>query len=170
MKDFKVKLKMIEDIKNKSMEGCTNMKIYKVTLMLNYNHIFLEVIISRNNIITTRKLAEKVGNSGEIFLTNNKLNLVNDDMNHCFDITDIERDLYQFQICKKEMKPIDTSKLSAKEILDLMYNEDYMTDENDYVNVDWSISEVYKRLKDKYLEKDVFKFDSLAYGIEEVGK
>ncbi|MEG1482905.1 MAG: hypothetical protein RSA57_03810 [Cetobacterium sp.] len=143
------------------------MSKYKVTLALNYNDIFLEVTISGNNIISTRELAEKIGESGEVVLMNNRINILNDFINP-IDIKDEEKDLYQFQICKKEIKPVDISKLSAKEILDLMDNEDYMTCKDDYVDVDWNISEVYKILKEQYPEKSKFRFDSLAYGIEAV--
>lgn len=78
-----------------------------------------------------------------------------------------EQDEYHFEICTKELPPpIDATTLSGKDIVDLLEDERYMTDGDDYARIDWDFTKAYNELKKKYPDKDSFPFDSLAYRTE----
>lgn len=127
------------------------MKNYKITLGMNYNDIFLNVIIINDNIDID--IAEKIANSTKVTICSDKLHIASDNMDS-FDITDDDRELYQFQICTKEFK-IDNTKT-------------WNTEESDYKDVDWNISQAYQMIKEEYPNEKEYKFDSLFYKVEEV--
>ncbi|MNW32181.1 hypothetical protein D3C74_91180 [compost metagenome] len=84
-------------------------------------------------------------------------------------ITDVEREMYSFEIIDKEDRPdpIDPRLLSEKEILDLLDNSAYMLEESDFRKVSWTITEAYNNLKSINPEKNEFILDSSAYRVEQ---
>ncbi|MEK8210506.1 hypothetical protein NST41_33475 [Paenibacillus sp. FSL L8-0696] len=84
-------------------------------------------------------------------------------------ITDTDRVLYGFEIVTKETPPpIDPRRLSQKEKLDLLFNPDYMLEEDDFQKVTWTISEAFQWLKNLNPDEDEFLLSSSAYRVEKV--
>lgn len=85
------------------------------------------------------------------------------------EITDTDRVLYGFEIVTKETPPpIDPRRLSQKEKLDLLFNPDYMLEEDDFQKVTWTISEAFQWLKNLNPDEDEFLLSSSAYRVEKV--
>lgn len=140
------------------------MSEYKIGLSLNYNEIFVE--LNTSYITVDKKLAKKIANNMQVILVKEGFYMISHFIDNRILIKDDDKKSYQFQICTKDITPVDPSKLSPKELKDLLTNPNFMTGPEDYKNVDWTISNVYSMLRKEYPKKDRFKFDCLAYSVE----
>ncbi|ONG69423.1 hypothetical protein BKK42_21270 [Bacillus cereus] len=86
-----------------------------------------------------------------------------------YTVQNSDRERYQFRICTKDIKPIplsDIEKMTDSEKVALLQNEDYQLKEEDFKDVNWNFSEVYRLLTEMRPNTKVFNFDSLAYSID----
>jgi hypothetical protein len=142
---------------------------YKIRLTCNYNEIVLE--LTTPIIIIHSESVNRIANNVEVFLFEDTISLKEDLLDGKLpSINYYDKNLYQFQICTKDTKPVDPKKLSPDELKALIVNPDCMTGPEDYENVPWNIPQVYKALKQQYPKKTVFKFDCIAYGIDEINE
>lgn len=144
------------------------MKKFLVVEDYNFNDVFLEVVvakISAANEDDAMKQAE--GMTPRVVLEDGKL-LIKHLNGELSVILDDEKQSYQFQICTKSSMPLDLTTLSVEEICALINDHNYHTGPEDYKNLEWTISEAYAALKELYPNRELYVFNSLAYGVREV--
>lgn len=144
------------------------MRTYQVEEYYNCNDIFLDVVVFE--ICAANKedaMEQAAGMTPGVVIENGKI-LIEHPNGELFTLLDNDRQKYQFQICTKNITPIDLSTLSKEAKNALKYDQNYYTNIEDYKNVEWTISEAYSVLRELYPERERYIFDSLAYGVTEV--
>lgn len=113
---------------------------------------------------TTKNKATEIANStGLVALYSDKIN-IHFDNGEIKTLTN-DSNQYEFRICTKELPPpLDISKLTSKEKSELIFNEAYMTTEEDYQPLNWDLKKAYAYLKQTTLKDNgYFTFSSSAY-------
>lgn len=138
---------------------------FKLSLLLNYNDLFLE-IYHIDDFINEEQAKIQAGNDWDDVYLHDKFIYFN--FSGCTHIINVnEKNRYKFQICKKEINPVDLDIVSKEELKKILsFDSKYMTTDEDYQDVPWLIDEAYKVCRKAYGEKDYFNFESLAYGCE----
>lgn len=139
---------------------------YKMVQVTYYDDFMLNVIKSYSG-YTKEKIEEiAIGNFAAVLMSDG-LHVISGDEQ--FVVSDEEKEKYFFEICTKELPPpVDARVLSTEAQKALIHDERYMTTPDDYQKMDWSLSDVYKKLKMNHPDKHHFSFSSAAYGIEEL--
>ncbi|HHQ2480321.1 TPA: hypothetical protein ACSPJ7_004648 [Bacillus cereus] len=143
------------------------MKNYNINQLVYFENLDLEVVVT--SVQMNESEAKNIGRNMDIkiILTSEYLEIR---LNGKIDrIQNFEHKKYQFCIFTKKNNPIFSGELntmSYKEKISLLQRDSYMDTEGKFVNVDWSLSEVYELLHLKYPEVDSYVFNSFAYLVE----
>lgn len=142
----------------------TGNNVYKITQVLNYDEIELEVAVGVYEEIDEgiNKIASK---STRAILKKEGLHILYG--TKYFIVSDGEKEKYKIKKCTKVLpKPINAKNLNQEGITALLNDERYMTTPDDYKTVYWNLSKLYEELRKLNPEKEIFSFSSIAYGYE----
>lgn len=139
------------------------MNFYRVIEGLNYNELFAEINIELFGTLQDVRVANDTIRNIRLYNGVFKAEVNGQE----YIINNADRNLYKFQICTKFIKPLDMTKKDSVKYL-LTHMEEYMTEPEDYMDVPLDLEGAYATLCQTYGEKEVFKFDSIYYGVEKL--
>lgn len=138
-------------------------KSYKILNSINYDIIFLDIVIIEEARLTKSQALKKAVSYNTFHLIEDKLTISNY-KGEVVTIDSNEKNRYKCEVYMKE--PFYKSGLSLKELINKLENEESSTEESDSQAVDWSLKDIYYILKEVFPQKEIFDFESIAYGIE----
>lgn len=149
------------------------LKKYRITEQFDYDEIAVDIVI-KDNAELTEEEAHSIGEDAcDLILTKDGFIVDGIQGEKQYILKDSDKGKYQFSLLTKELPPPipmeEIEQMSEAEKMALFSEgSPYEVTEEDYEKKDWSISEVYAMLKEKDPNKDVFVWESISYGIDEI--
>lgn len=149
-----------------------NKKRYKIIEQFDYHTISVCIVI-KDNVEMSSELATHIGETGCSLILNKDGFLVEGVFDEKpYIITDKDINLFKFKVCTKGLpEPLPVEKvnsMSKEELLKVFDdNSPYMITDDDFEERDWSISDVYRILKEKHPNNEAFKWEYVSYIVKE---